>query len=59
MATIGGGLGRETCTICREVVRNSLDSGYRAFFADHRAIERVSCRRRGKSRLVREKDLRV
>ena len=59
MATIGGGLGRETSTICREVARNRLESGYRAFSADHRAIERASCRRRGKNRIVQEDDLRI
>jgi len=59
MATIAGGLGRETSTICREVARNKLESGYRAFSADNRAVVRASCRRRGKSRLVREKDLRA
>ncbi len=52
MATIGGCLGRETSTICREVARNRLESGDRAFSADNRAIERAPCRRRGKSRLA-------
>jgi len=59
MATIAGGLGRETSTICREVARNKLESGYRAFCADNQAIERASCRRRGKSRLATEDVLRA
>jgi len=59
MATIAGCLGRETSTICREVARNSVKSGYRAFSADHRAIERASCRRRGKNRLATEDALRI
>ena len=59
MATIGGCLGRETSTISREVAGNRLNSGYRAFSADNRAIERASWRRRGKNRLAREDDLRT
>jgi len=57
MATIAGGLGRETSTITREVARNRLESGYRAFSADNQAVERASSRRRGKNRLAREKEL--
>jgi IS30 family transposase len=53
MATIAGGLGRETSTICQEVARNKLESGYRAFSADNRAIERASSRHQGKSRIAR------
>jgi len=59
MATIGGCLGRETSTISREVTRNRLNSGYRAFSADNRAIECASSRRRGRNRLVRDDDLRT
>jgi len=59
MATIGGCLRRETSTISREVARNRLNSGYRAFSADNRAIERASCRHRGKSRIAREDALRI
>ena len=59
MATIAGGLGRETSTICREVARNSVKSGYRAFSADNQAIERASSRRGGKNRIAREDALRI
>ena len=38
MASIAGGLGRETSTICREVARNKLESGYRAFCADNQPL---------------------
>jgi IS30 family transposase len=58
-ATIAGGLGRETSTICREVARNSVKSGYRAFSADNQAIERASSRRAGKNRIAREDALRA
>jgi len=59
MATIAGGLGRETSTITREVARNSVKNGYRTFSADNQAIERASSRRGGKNRLAREHDLRI
>jgi len=52
MATIGGCLGRETSTICREVVRNRPNSRYRAFSADNWVVERASSRRRGKNRFA-------
>ena len=59
MATIGGCLGRASSIISREVARNRLSSGYRAFSADNRAFEHVPSRLRGKNRLARERDLRA
>ena len=52
MVTIGGCLERETSTICCEVVCNKIDSGYRAFSADNRAVERASSRRQGKNQIA-------
>jgi len=59
VATIGGCLRRETSTISREVDRNRLNSGYRAFSADNRAIECSFWRRWDKNRLAQEDDLRI
>lgn len=51
-------MGRKTSTISREVNRNSVKSGYRAFSADNRAKELASSRKHGKSRLSGDDRLR-
>ena len=50
-------LGRHRVTIFREIDRNSGKSGYRAFSASRRAQESAGSRRRGKTRLGKDKQL--
>jgi len=50
-------LGRHRVTIFREINRNSGKSGYRAFSASRRAQESAGSRRRGKTRLSKDKQL--
>lgn len=57
-ADIAGILGRATSTISREIMRNSGQSGYRAFSAKNRACRASSSRRSGRSRLAQETRLR-
>ena len=52
-------LGRHRVTIFREVNRNSGKSGYRAFSASRRAQDSAGSRRRGKTRLDKDKRLRI
>src|SRR3989338_7741687 len=59
LSAVAKRLGRAPSTIAREVNRNSSVTGYRAFSAGRRASECASSRRNGKSRLSREKRLRV
>ena len=58
ISVIARRLGRAPSTISGEVNRNSGKSGYRAFSAGHRAKERASSRRQGKSRLAGAERLR-
>ena len=50
-------LGRHRVTIFREINRNRGKSGYRAFSASRRAQESAGSRRRGKTRLGKDKQL--
>jgi len=52
-------LGRHRVTIFREVKRNSGKSGYRAFSASRRAQASAGSRRRGRTRLDKDKRLRI
>lgn len=52
-------LGRHRVTIFREVKRNSGKSGYRAFSASRRAQDSAGSRRRGRTRLDKDKRLRI
>ncbi len=54
---ISRGLGRHRVTIFREINRNSGKNGYRAFSASRRAQESAGSRRRGKTRLSKDKQL--
>ena len=51
-------IGRHPATVAQEVRRNSGKTGYRAFSARQRAKRASSSRRRGKSRLAQEPELR-
>ena len=59
LSAVAKRLGRAPSTISREVNHNSGKSGYRAFSAGRRAVASSSSRRNGKSRLTREKQLRI
>ena len=59
LSAVAKRLGRAPSTIAREVGRNSGISGYRAFSAGRRAMERASSRRNGKSRLKYEEQLHI
>jgi IS30 family transposase len=50
-------LGRHRVTIFREIKRNSGKSGYRAFSASRRAQDSAGSRRRGRTRLDKDKRL--
>lgn len=50
-------LGRSRSTISREIKRNSGKTGYRAFGASRRAKEAAASRRKGKSKLSKNKRL--
>jgi IS30 family transposase len=52
-------LGRHRVTIFREINRNSGKSGYRAFSASRRAQDSAGSRRRGKTRIDKNKRLRT
>jgi len=52
-------LGRHRITIFREINRHSGKSGYRAFSASRRAQDSAGSRRRGKTRLEKDKRLRT
>jgi IS30 family transposase len=58
LVEIAGDLGRHRATIYREIARNSGKRGYRAFSASRRAQEAAGSRRRGKTRLEKNKRLR-
>jgi IS30 family transposase len=51
-------LGRHTSTISREVCRNSGKTGYRAFSAKQRGAHAAALRRKGRSILTRQQQLR-
>ena len=59
LSAIARRLGRTSSAIAREVGRNSGVSGYRAFSAGRRAMDRASSPRNGKSRLAHEERLRI
>jgi len=52
LSVIAVRLGRAPSTLSREMNRNSGESGYRAFSAERRSLEKASSRRNGKSRLA-------
>lgn len=51
-ATIGGHLGRPTCTISREVGRNGGNRGYRSHLAGRRARRKAASRKHGRRKLA-------
>lgn len=56
---ISNELGRHRTSIFREVKRNSGKSGYRAFSASRRAQDSAGFQRKGKTRLDKDKRLRI
>ena len=58
LRAIARGMNRSPSTISREIKRNSRKSGYRAFSASQRAKTAAISRRRGKSKIARQEQLR-
>ena len=58
LRAIARGMNRSPSTISREIKRNSGKSGYRAFSASQRAKTAAISRRRGKSKIARQEQLR-